>query len=874
MKTTLFVCRWLLALMMLFAPGVLRAQSYAPETHFHDTVQRHFVVELARVLAWRENQKGGRVAEVTYALECGADGTSKWDVKWLDASGRTVGQVAVSYLAASLVTGPAFYREVFRQMTMGGMQISPTLTSQQVMEAYWKGAELAGYSRVAGLRAAFDLAPVKPKTAESDYAPKLAGLLPHASLPVLSGGYTMDPVVLARGAAWLAVSEAMAKDRSMQAGAGLDALWAPILFLAGRENAAGALWKSAAVKPGAMAACWDYLFTRPKTPDAFVFFAKAENRRFMMPVMNAYCRRAENPVDFEKMLPPVFDGPANMASLLYDHFPCIMRYATVSTGHMFSEGAPFAWQDWIDCLRKFEPTALDFTGYKSALASQQGGIAAYAPVAGKLANETCLRGFDTVAPLVELGHKEGTGKLIPVAAVTARDLLNYGWEMTGAQLGSRYHFVAEKWGVPELAGAIASEVKSKVSGLDLFFMTDAEMQRAPEPPEADRLEDVDSMRTYIGSNRAWWKRMVGRFEDYGSRHWLQAGWVRGQCSVFYHADEMDMILPHIERVRAEGGALCDGFIRQWFADDLRDDGVPRVPGALEYKRKMAEEGRKTEIDQDVIGMVWSDYYEKLPALDRARELERAYWQGAANGYLDRLVDAYIEAHAYVSAIRFCREAKPRVDAVTYSAWLGPRQYTLAMLEGDKATMQEALLASQSGSSEDMRLHLEDAAVKGDAKAMDAMIGDWGRRYGGDNSLALLKGFLPLIPALKDAASPDHGKALDWFATSPDWITYQWIFSQNAKLGTEESIRFFGGETTDWVRQFVVLALRKDKGEFEKEYQEHERTWRAKHRDWKATVLIHYLRNELMEIPVPAEQPDLKSADAMTLTERVLASVGK
>src|SRR5205807_1804701 len=96
---------------------------------------------------------------------------------------------------------------------------------------------------------------------------------------------------------------------------------------------------------------------------------------------------------------------------------------------------------------------------------------------------------------------------------------------------------------------------------------------------------------------------------------------------------------------------------------------------------------------------------------------------------------------------------------------------------------------------------------------------------------------------------------------------------NAKLSVDENVRFFGGKDTDWNRQFVVLALLKNKDEFEKKYQEHERTWAVTHRPWKATVLIHHLRNELLEIPVPADQPDLKPDGWMPLTQRVLSSLG-
>jgi hypothetical protein len=77
----------LAAVLFLFAVNLpLRAQFYAPETDYHDVAQRHFVVELARVLAWREDQQGGKIAQVTYEVRSADDHTTSWKIHWLDAS--------------------------------------------------------------------------------------------------------------------------------------------------------------------------------------------------------------------------------------------------------------------------------------------------------------------------------------------------------------------------------------------------------------------------------------------------------------------------------------------------------------------------------------------------------------------------------------------------------------------------------------------------------------------------------------------------------------------------------------------------------------------------------------------------------------------
>jgi hypothetical protein len=62
----------------------LQAQFYAPATEYHDPVQRVFVVEAARVLAWWTEQGATNLVEVAYDVTTKADQSTVWDIRWLD----------------------------------------------------------------------------------------------------------------------------------------------------------------------------------------------------------------------------------------------------------------------------------------------------------------------------------------------------------------------------------------------------------------------------------------------------------------------------------------------------------------------------------------------------------------------------------------------------------------------------------------------------------------------------------------------------------------------------------------------------------------------------------------------------------------------
>jgi len=78
-----------------------RAQFYAPETEYHDPVQRMFPVEAARVLAWRANQLTNRIAEVSYTVSTSTNGTTAWRLSRLDKDGKPV---KVTYDSSQLST--------------------------------------------------------------------------------------------------------------------------------------------------------------------------------------------------------------------------------------------------------------------------------------------------------------------------------------------------------------------------------------------------------------------------------------------------------------------------------------------------------------------------------------------------------------------------------------------------------------------------------------------------------------------------------------------------------------------------------------------------------------------------------------------------
>jgi len=99
----------------------------------------------------------------------------------------------------------------------------------------------------------------------------------------------------------------------------------------------------------------------------------------------------------------------------------------------WKEHARYFRNHWCALLRNYTPSPLDYTNYAASLEAAPATVSYY----DSAKDDFSVSGLGATAPLLELGYKEGaSGKLIPVAAVTARDLLNYGWELNSLQMGS------------------------------------------------------------------------------------------------------------------------------------------------------------------------------------------------------------------------------------------------------------------------------------------------------------------------------------------------------------------------------------------------------------------------------------------------------
>ncbi len=242
--------------------------------HADETLLREFPLEAARVLAWRVNEGGVKVAEVKVA-EVKAEGQS---IRWLDATGKVVREKTFTIPEGK--DGAAACREIFKQLA--GDDWRPlSMPPDNAPSAFWQGAELAGGSRYEALSAAAKLLAEK-KVAKPADAARLAGTLAHGALPSLAASTPLDSALVARAAAWLCVSEGMAREP-------LGAPWVPVLFLGGREEDARLLSASLPKKPANKRSAgdrfWQLVLGKPSAKDCFLFAARSENKSFAAPAL-------------------------------------------------------------------------------------------------------------------------------------------------------------------------------------------------------------------------------------------------------------------------------------------------------------------------------------------------------------------------------------------------------------------------------------------------------------------------------------------------------------------------------------------------------------------------------------------------------------
>jgi hypothetical protein len=784
-----------------------RAQFYAPDTEYHDAVQRVYPVEAARILAWQANQKANRIAEVSYTVSTTTKGTTSWQLSWLDAKGKPIKTAKVQYASSLLKQGPGFYREVMRQLLSSGWDGIQPMKPEEATAAFWKGADQAGLSREQSLDRAFAL--VSSNQKDGAWTPQLAGLLVHAALPHFGGHISLDDQLVARGAAWLALTERACSNE-------LTRLWGPVLFLAGRDRAASETWNkggnanSPPPRDGPIAA-WNLWLKHPKTKEAFLFAVDSTNKPIAM-AMLAWDVQVNGSGNLLAEMVMPWMGSGNALAGLHNYAPLFAVGTGISGGHIMNGAWP-VWQRnaWVNLLLRHHDGSVEGLDFTSVLDSVTNAIAGLPRSWGE--EDACLYAFNETAPLLQMGQKEGVGKLTPTAVATVRDLLNYGWEATGLQMGARYCFVDKRWCVHEHAKPILETATSKVQGLYPFFKNAQDAHIYNYQQCLFRLQRVDGIYGFTGwsPNPFCGDEITANrcAEVFMKRRWLCPGLFDWQARSFYEEGRVDLIGALVDSVRQEAGPMGAAAALQYFTSIRRDRLGPLAPKAGEWMAKLAEQlPQPTKLS---INAVWQKEFADRPPLDTARELERLYWQNPDCEMEDWVFLYYAKAGAFNAARRFYLESRENLlDSVKTSNALGHYAYLVGYLKNDASLREMALEDSRSASAADMQLHIWDAAIRDDREQLTEQVDELFERYdsekGPKSRGARLQQFLPLLPALANADDPKHKQAIGHFGNDPDWVVLRWLWIAKLKLPKDEAIAFLGGRETDATRRVLVCYL--------------------------------------------------------------------
>jgi hypothetical protein len=855
----------------VFSTFHLRAQFYAPETEYHDKVQRLFVVELARVLAWRENLHDGKIQKITYSVATDTNEVTSWKLRWLGPDGKPVRSVEVHYAKSLMLDGPQFYREVFKQEWSGAKWTAlPEISGQELSQRFWSGADRSGMSREEGLNAMFKTVGTKPGVPEAEYIPGLAGLMSHSALPGLAGGVTLDAMLLSRAAAWLCLSEAMLAKPATPT----DEMWAPILFLAGRENAAMALWGKS---PGfnqnkkdtpQFYSWWNFFLEKPAAKAAFLLATDPAHRPFAMPILVYYARTQWLGETLANVVYPIYKDKQGTFFRLYNYGPFFASRTGISGGRILEGAWPaLSRKAWVDMLRQFPPTSLDYTNYQPTL----NDIPEPALVQPVDEADKSLIGLKAAAPLLELSYEQGEGELIPVGSVTARDLLNYGWEMNGLQMGSRYNFVKNNWGVYDLAKSIFDAATRDIQGQSAFFKNDFQKSAFNLQSTLFRLQMVDGMSWMVGADIQPFSKDMNDAKAarlFYERCWLRPYDVRWQAWTLCYAQQREEMVQVLKQYHQQCGPLSDIVSLEYLSDWFSQSQAEQVNGLIPLKTQLAD---SIPVPIPVkLNALFEERYAHMSNLDRAREYERLFWQDPDSGLEERVITGYIAARAFDSAKRFYLEVRTMLDlGVGFSNNTGPQLWAVGCLEKDENLMSTALKDSDTGSYSAMMTAFWNFAVHDDSQGMEQEMDELVDRYesqqGPESTGRTLKGFIPLIPALKDPNNPDHEKALDYFGKSNKGSVLRVILILKYGLNKEDAIRFLGGPETDRFRHVVVLYLQNDSGDMLRAYSDFNETSTSD----AAWVIATWLAHKAVEPSAVIADQDLKTPGAQTIQAAVL-----
>jgi hypothetical protein len=783
----------------------VRGQFYAPETEFHDLTQRMFPVECARVIVAWQNAIGHPLPSgvVTYEVKSSST-THSWKISLTGHSGEKSSPITVNYPNSLLKSGPEFYREVSRQIA-AQLKVPARAGSGSVAASYWSGSSLARLSREASLTNAFALAATLSATNQDVVSAKLAGLLVHATLPGTAGQVTLDGVLLARAATWLALSESLTGEK-------VDALWMPILFQSGRAPDAETVWKLR--PPGwadhAFVRLWDVWLSRPNSQAVYLAATDKEARPIGVAMLFFDAIRDDTWPLLEDLLPLIVPDPAGQREM-HNYGPRVATRGSVGHGHQVAAAAVQQRIAWLQLLGQRAADG-EVSGLADVLSPANQGLRA--ALLSQSKEEPAVAGLEAIAPLIRFAEKESVGPLLPTSTASVRDLLCYGWEMGGWQLGARFRFLDQRYGSRNDSRPVKSASLRVAEGWAPFLEASSEQQ----PGRAGAMHRLQFVTETVTFASQFYHPYVGdgdrndgeAVRTFISRCWLQSrylGWFQAGLG----AAKLDNLIPtNMERLLADGGVLQSDAALDYLAS-LNSAGLRKIPGLFELRKQLATTARQP--NATTVKVLYDDIVSGKDALARAQEMERLFWRNTDSGLEERTFRAYAAGgHAQEASRFYFRIRSLLTDPIKVSNGIGQHAWMMGYCAGDKKLRQAALKDSLCGSVSDLQLQAWEAAANADVDGFRAATREITERYPESNSASSwrrIHQFAPLLPALADKKHRDRERALDYFGRDALAVVLRWIWIRHYQLPKDDAIRFLGGHEPDYIRKVLALTLQKD-----------------------------------------------------------------
>jgi hypothetical protein len=789
----------LLLLVLIALAGRTRSQVYFPETDHHDPVQRVFPVECTRVLLALAAEGGLAKATEILPEVTARNGTHAWKIVLKDAAGGTVQTVQISYPDKQLLSGAAHYRavalDIARQLKI------PRPKEPGTAETFWRGATLTQPSREASLNEAFTTAATLQTARSANSMMRLAGLLAHATLPAQAGQVSLDPLLLARSATLLAYAESEGAP---------EATWAPLLFQSGRSGTAEQAWKNrpASWTNTPYARSWETWLGRPSTQQIYLAACDAESYPMGIAMLYFDGVRDQTWPLMEDLLPHFVKTRERLA-MLHNYGPISAAAGSIGMGHQFAASGILQRNDWIRLLDDWAVDA-ELPGIAALVDASQKKL--QSEFTRKQNDEPSVIGLKVLAELYRKAEQESRGPLRPVIVASTQDLLAYGWEMAGWQLGARFRFLNNRFGSPPDAKPVITAAQSITTGWSPFLS-------AVTTPAKDRIDALfrlqhvtevsrfanTALHPYMPPSNAADPAAAAMFVR---RTWLQipcAGWHAHAIAAATNGKEVTKVL---QQFVEEGGPIANDSVLD-FLSARNQETLDNSPGLSELRIRLARAARQpTATTLRVLREDVGGYHRTL---ENAQALERLYWRNTDSRIENNVFIAYASAGYPTEAKRFYMRVRSQLgDPVAVSNGIGKSAWMVGMCTDDVELRRAALEDSRSASFSDLNLHAWEAGITGDAsdveKALDELIGRYSRSAA---SFTSIRSFLPLLPALKDPKHPKHPEALDFFGKQGHGTVFRWIWIKRCKLSPEDGIRLLGGTDAEDERAVLVQLLRKD-----------------------------------------------------------------